>query len=125
MCYPPFPFADETVYDRLFNGIKFKDLPYVTIICAPNNIKVWANSSAGKKLDYVSPMWFGFANASKRTNVAGQVTGTGMGQRLRNQVGRNTMCREHLVMRTYSRTSIVSECASMASTTAGFRPSRD
>merc|ERR1712032_377158 len=55
-------FPDEKTHDQLFNGIKFSDLPIVLIRLHRNNTKL---------------------NAKKRTNVAGQVAGLNMGQRLR------------------------------------------
>lgn len=35
-------FPDEDTLDEIFDGVKYKDLPYVTIICAMNNTKVYA-----------------------------------------------------------------------------------
>jgi len=36
-------YPDETTADTLFNGIKYKDLPYVTVICTKNHTKFHAN----------------------------------------------------------------------------------
>jgi hypothetical protein len=62
-------YPDENTADTLFNGIKYKDLPYVTIICHKNNTKFHVNAANGTKLYYTSPTAHGFLNAKKRTNV--------------------------------------------------------
>ena len=36
-------FPDETTSNQIFNGIKFKDLPYVTIKCHKNNTRFWVS----------------------------------------------------------------------------------
>ena len=65
-------FPDETTADTLFNGIKFKNLPYITIRCTYNHTRFWINSADGKLLYYTSPKMNGFLNAKKRTAVAAQ-----------------------------------------------------
>ena len=76
-------FPDETTSDKLFNGIKFKDLPYVTIKCTFNHTRFWVNKADGTLLYYTSPQLNGFLNAQKRTGVAAQATGHIVGQKLR------------------------------------------
>ena len=65
-------FPDETTADTLFNGIKFKNLPYITIRCTYNHTRFWINSADGRMLYYTSPKLNGFLNAKKRTAVAAQ-----------------------------------------------------
>ena len=79
------PHPDELTYDRLFDGIKYADLPYITIHCAPNNTKFWLKDAKHNKLEYASPRFFGYKNAAKRSNVAGQTTGMNFGQLARNR----------------------------------------
>ena len=72
---------------------RYKDLPYVTIICTLNHTKFWANEAHGKpneRLFYTTPRLNGFLHAKKRTNVAAQATGLVMGQKLR-QMGIKTI----------------------------------
>jgi len=76
-------YPDETTGDTLFNGVKFKDLPYVTIICTYNHTKFYANAANGTKLLYTTPRVNGFVHAKKRSSVAGQATGLIVGQKLR------------------------------------------
>ena len=76
-------FPDETTSEKLFNGIKFKDLPYVTIKCNFNHTRFWVNKADGTLLYYTSPQVNGFLNAQKRTAVAAQATGHIVGQKLR------------------------------------------
>nr|ACO10848.1 28S ribosomal protein S11, mitochondrial precursor [Caligus rogercresseyi] len=77
-------FPDEDTADLLFNGIKYKDLPYVHITCKKNNTKMYAYDAKDKFMFYSSPKMYGFPNASKRTEVANVTTGINMGQSLRN-----------------------------------------
>ena len=76
-------YPDETTGDKLFNSIKYKDLPYVTIKCGPNHTRFWVNRADGKFIYYTSPKMNGFLHAKKRTAVAAQATGHVVGQRLR------------------------------------------
>ena len=76
-------FPDETTSDQLFNGIPFKDLPVVLMLLHKNNTRLFASYSDGKYIWHNTPAYHGFLNAKKRTNVAGQVAGLNMGQRLR------------------------------------------
>ena len=66
-------FPDENIYETLYDGIKFKDLPVVTIVCAPNNTRFVVTDNKGQQLFYAVPRMYGFENAAKRTNVAAQV----------------------------------------------------
>ena len=76
-------YPDENTADTLFNSIKYKDLPYVTIKCGPNHTRFWINRADGKFLFYTSPKLNGFLHAKKRTAVAAQATGHVVGQKLR------------------------------------------
>ena len=62
-------YPDEMTAETLFNGIKYKDLPYVTILCHKNHTRFWANAANGTKLHYTAPTLHGFINAKKRTTV--------------------------------------------------------
>jgi small subunit ribosomal protein S11 len=76
-------YPDENTADKLFNGIKYKELPYITIKCTYNHTRFWINKADGTLVFYTSPKLNGFLNAKKRTNVAAQATGLIVGQRLR------------------------------------------
>ena len=67
----------------LYCHSRYKDLPYITIICTLNHTKFWANAADGKKLWYTTPRMNGFLHAKKRTNVAAQATALVVGQKLR------------------------------------------
>jgi ribosomal protein S11 len=86
-------FPDDDVFDQTFNGVKFKDLPIVTVVCHKNNTRMWAHDAKFNKLHYVSPKLCGFKNAAKRTAVAAQVAGSEMGQAMRNLNMRNVRIR--------------------------------
>ena len=60
---------DETTADTLFNGIKFKDLPFVAVVCHKNNTKFYAYAANDQQLFFMTPAFNGFLNAKKRTNV--------------------------------------------------------
>jgi len=76
-------FPDEKTHDQLFNGIKFTDIPIVLMRLHRNNTKLNAIYADGRPIWSTTPAKHGFLNAKKRTNVAGQVAGLNMGQRLR------------------------------------------
>eukprot|EP00092_Neocalanus_flemingeri_P041804 GFUD01045532.1.p1 GENE.GFUD01045532.1~~GFUD01045532.1.p1 ORF type:complete len:234 (+),score=64.32 GFUD01045532.1:39-740(+) len=76
-------FPDETTPGMMFNGVAFKDLPYVTMVLHRNNTKLISRYADQKYIWHNSPSTHGFINAKKRTNVAGQVAGLNMGQKLR------------------------------------------
>jgi len=69
--------------DQLFNGTPFKDLPYVMMVLHKNNTKLHALYGDKRPIWSTSPAKHGFKNAKKRTNIAGQVAGLNMGQKLR------------------------------------------
>jgi len=76
-------YPDENTANMLFNGLKYKDLPYVSIRCRSNHTRFWINKADGKVVFYTSPKLNGFLNAKKRTAVAAQATGHVVGQKLR------------------------------------------
>jgi len=76
-------YPDEDTFDTLFNGIKFKDLPYVYVKCTRTNTRMAAYMADGTPLHYTTPVLNGFINSKKKTNVAAQATGLAMGQKLR------------------------------------------
>ncbi|XP_023328791.1 28S ribosomal protein S11, mitochondrial [Eurytemora carolleeae] len=76
-------FPDEETPDLLFNGIKFKDLPYVLMRLHKHNTRLVARHADQRYIFMNSPAMHGFTNAKKRTSVAGQVAGMMMGQKLR------------------------------------------
>merc|ERR1712215_154412 len=76
-------FPDENTSEQLFNGIPFKDLPYVTMVLHRNNTKLIARYADQRYIWSTTPSRHGFLNAKKKTNVAGQVAGLNMGQKLR------------------------------------------
>ncbi len=78
-------YPDENTAERLFNGIKYKDLPFISIKCTHNNTRLWARKDDADQtlLQYLSPRMLGFLHAKKRTAVAAQAAGLAMGQKLR------------------------------------------
>ncbi|TRY62842.1 hypothetical protein TCAL_03980 [Tigriopus californicus] len=70
--------------ERVFYGVKFKDMPYVQVLCAPNSTRFWLRDISHKKLLYVTPVRLGFLNAKRRSNVAAQAAGLSLGQQIRN-----------------------------------------
>ncbi len=74
------------VFDRLFDGVKFKDLPVVTGVLHKNNTRMWAHDATYEnKLAYTSTNLCGYFHSQKRSAVASQAVGTNMGQQLRTQ----------------------------------------
>lgn len=71
--------------ERLFNGIRYDDLPVVYIQCRIGNTLFQAADKNGEQLEWMTPKDFGFFHSAKRSDVAAQITGLNMGQRLRNQ----------------------------------------
>jgi len=76
-------YPDENTHTALFNGIRFNDLPIVHLTLHKNNSKIHARHADGKKIHYTTPVKHGFLGSKKKTNVAGQVAGLNMGQKLR------------------------------------------
>jgi len=76
-------YPDEETLETLYNGVKFKDLPYVYVRCTRTNTRMSAYMADGTPLHYTTPVLNGFINAKKKTNVAAQATGLAMGQKLR------------------------------------------
>jgi len=76
-------YPDADTPDTLYNGIKFKDLPYICIVMKKNNTKLVSRHADQRLIWMNSPRTHGFDNAKKRTAVAGQVAGMNMGQKLR------------------------------------------
>ncbi len=76
-------YPDEDTANQMFNGILFKDLPYVTLVLHRNNTKLIARYADERYIWHNAPSYHGFKHAKKRTNVAGQVAGLNMGQTLR------------------------------------------
>ena len=77
-------FPDDDVYHMMFSGVKFTELPVVTMYCQKNNTRLWAHDHKGKKIAYTAPVHHGYKNAAKMSPIASQAAGTGMGQQLRN-----------------------------------------
>ncbi len=86
-------FPDMETLDVAFDGVPYRRLPFVHVRCHRNNTRFWAFDADGKQLEYCAPLEFGFKNAAKRTNVAAQVAGVNMGQRLRNRNARTVRVR--------------------------------
>jgi len=76
-------YPDEETFDTLYNGVRFKDLPYVYLKCTRTNTRMAAYMADGTPLHYTTPVLNGFVNSKKKTNVAAQATGLAMGQKLR------------------------------------------
>lgn len=70
--------------EREFYGVKYKDMPYVQVLCAPNSTRFWLRDINHRKLLYVTPVRLGFLNAKRRSNVAAQAAGLSLGQQIRN-----------------------------------------
>lgn len=67
-----FEYIDENLMDRLFDGIKFKDLPSIFIKCTRNNTKICLVKGDGGVLAVKSAGTEGFKNCRKGTTVAAQ-----------------------------------------------------
>ena len=77
-------FPDDDVFHKTFDGVKFSELPFVTMVCSKNNTRLWAHDHKGKNVAYTAPIHHGYKNAAKMSPIASQAAGTGMGQQLRN-----------------------------------------
>ncbi len=78
-------FPDMDTLEQMYDGQKYKELPFVHIRCHKNNTRFMAYTADLRQIEYCVPKDFGFVNAAKRTDVAAQVAGVNMGQRLRNR----------------------------------------
>jgi len=68
-------FPDHTTPDRLFNGVRFADIPICKIKTTPNNTIIHTIKAHGNKtLAYRSCGMEGFKNTRKGTNIAAQAT---------------------------------------------------
>lgn len=76
---------DQLVLDKEYNGVKYKDLPWVLVLCTKNNTRMMCHDKDNNRLEYATPMMYGFINAKKRTNVAAQIVGLSIGQVMRNR----------------------------------------
>jgi len=76
-------YPDEETAETLFNGIKYKDLPYVHVEMSANNTRMSAYTSNNEPLHYTTAVDQGFLNAKKKSAVAAQAVGLAMGQKLR------------------------------------------
>lgn len=76
-------FPDGDTAEQLFNGIKYKDLPYVYIRCTPQNTRISAWTADHQELWYTTCVAQGFLHSKKKSTVAAQAIGLAMGQKLR------------------------------------------
>ncbi|XP_063995207.1 small ribosomal subunit protein uS11 [Diachasmimorpha longicaudata] len=67
-------FPDETLPDRLFNGIPFKEIPIVNVKCSKNNTLISLTDHKGLVHVYHTCGAEGFSGARRATNVAAQAT---------------------------------------------------
>lgn len=63
--------TDKTL-DRLFNGVKFSNIPILQIICTMNNTKITITDYEGKPIIIKTAGTEGFKNCRKGTTVAAQ-----------------------------------------------------
>jgi len=78
-----FSFPDLETFDRLFNGVPFKDVPVVHIKVSKNNTLIACTSPNGDKHILKNSCGTeGFKNCRKGTNVAAQTTGMVHAQKL-------------------------------------------
>jgi small subunit ribosomal protein S11 len=74
-------FPDEGTPNRLFDGIRFADLPICDITATPNNTIMTLSNSAGIVKSIHSCGREGFKNTREGTNVAAQATAITMALR--------------------------------------------
>lgn len=67
-----FEYIDENLMDRLFDGVKFKDLPTLHIKCTRNNTKITLTKGDGGMIASKSAGTEGYTNCRKGTTVAAQ-----------------------------------------------------
>lgn len=72
-------FPDEDTPNRLFDGIRFADLPICNIKASPNNTIMTICTAQGKRLILHSCGLEGFKNTREGTNVAAQATAITIG----------------------------------------------
>lgn len=63
---------DENLMDRVFDNMKFKDIPIVHIVCTRNNTKIAITRGDGSPLVLKSAGTEGYKNCRKGTTVAAQ-----------------------------------------------------
>lgn len=62
-------YPDEMTADTLFNGVKYSNLPYVTINLTLNNTRFQVHNGSDEQIYYTTVKEHGFINAKKRTSV--------------------------------------------------------
>lgn len=67
-----FELIDENLMDRVFDGVKFKDIPAMHITCTRNNTKIRITDAAGRVQVSKSAGTEGFKHCRKGTTVAAQ-----------------------------------------------------
>jgi len=80
-------FPDVDTPNRLFNGVKFSDIPILFIKCTKNNTIAILSDHLLNKIDRRSCNTEGFKNCRKKTTVAGQAVGLAIGQRALRKFG--------------------------------------
>lgn len=67
-----FELIDENLMERVFDGVKFKDIPALHITCTRNNTKICITDGEGRIQVMKSAGTEGFKNCRKGTTVAAQ-----------------------------------------------------
>ena len=67
-----FELIDERLHDRVINGLRFKDIPIIQIMCTRNNTKIVLKHASGVPIAFRSAGLEGFKNCRKGTTVAAQ-----------------------------------------------------
>jgi len=76
-------FPDEDTPNRLFDGVRFSDLPICHIKSTKNNTLIRVNTAKGEQLAWKTCGMEGFKNARKGTNIAAQATAISVTQQLK------------------------------------------
>ncbi|KAG8189235.1 hypothetical protein JTE90_013763 [Oedothorax gibbosus] len=76
-------FPDENTNDRLFDGVRFADIPIVCIRVSKNNTIYMLTDSKGKGIEIRSCGIEGFKNTKKGTNIAAQATAITFSSRIK------------------------------------------
>ena len=90
---PSFLDSQIITADSLFNGIKYKDLPYVHVKCTQNNTRIAAYAADHQELWYTTAVAQGFPHSKNKSGMAAQAVGLAMGQKLRTMNHRTVRAR--------------------------------
>ena len=79
-------YPDESTLDQLYGGVRYQDLPSVTIRCSFDITRFYAHDAQENQIESVNPYHLGFKESEVGTNIAAEVAATSIAQKLRSRL---------------------------------------